>query len=100
MLAIVRQNIAARTQGPPCNSSLVHLMHDGRSLLFGFRRHHPINRPAHTKTRQFGKPFTPFSPHAKPGSNLLKQLVSIDVCVVCCRHSSNLNSGGVRPLSQ
>src|SRR5687767_315458 len=78
-------------------------MNDRCRLLFTFWRHYPINRAAYTKTRQFSKTPASFRTHTKSRSDLLKQLIAIKIGnfrVVNCRHSSNLNCGGVCPVSQ
>src|SRR5688572_27773151 len=78
-------------------------MNDRRRLLFSFRRHYPINRSSHTKTRQFSKTPASFRTHTKSRSDLLKQIVAIKIGkfrVVNCRHSSNLNRGGVCAVPQ
>src|SRR2546426_7328295 len=37
VIAVVSENVAARTKGTPANSSFVHFIHDSCGLIFSFR---------------------------------------------------------------
>ncbi len=77
MSTVISQNIAARSERPPCDFFLFQPVHQGRGLLFSQRRQHPIDRAAYAQAGQFGETLAAFGAHAQVCRDLFNRRVAL-----------------------
>src|SRR5688572_30580066 len=75
MIAVIGEHVAAGSEWSPTNARLVQLINDRRRLLFRFRGDNPIDRAAHTQTRQLRKTLPTLRSHSEPRRNLFERAI-------------------------
>ncbi len=72
MIVVVSEHVAAGPQRSPSNPCLLQLINDRRCLLFRVRCDDPINRAAHTQTRQLRETLSALCAHSESRRDLFE----------------------------